>query len=107
MQLTGQAHITINATSAFQRRVDDITRRTVSAERTRFLAANKEVRDTELAGLLMALLMLRQQRAVAIAIEAGAEHLAELDAEEEAYHARARDLGAAWARPSPTSRFIG
>lgn len=64
------------------------------------LAERKRARDAALDGLLTALEALRRQRAVAIAIQAGDEHLAELDAEEESYHARARELGAAWARPA-------
>ncbi len=60
-------------------------------------AARKAERDATLAGLLNALEVLRRQRGVAIAIEAGDEHLAELAAEEAAYLARASALGAAWA----------
>lgn len=61
------------------------------------IVARKSERDAELAGLIGAIDVLRRQRGVAIAIAAGAEHLAELDAEEAAYYARARALGAAWA----------
>ncbi|ABQ38527.1 hypothetical protein [Bradyrhizobium sp. BTAi1] len=77
---------------AFIADIRRITENTMS-----LLAARKAERDAILADLLNALEVLRRQRGVAIAIEAGAEHLAELDAEEAAYFARARALGAAWA----------
>lgn len=59
----------------------------------------KATRDAALDCLLVVLESLRQQRAVAIAFGAPLAHLDELDAEESDYHARARELGAAWARP--------
>ncbi|WP_316235000.1 MULTISPECIES: hypothetical protein [unclassified Bradyrhizobium] len=62
-----------------------------------FFGNGKAARDAELDGLFVALDVLRKQRDVARAINAPADHFAELDAEEAAYRARAKALGAAWA----------
>lgn len=70
-------------------------------------SARKAARDALLADLINALEVLRRQRAVAVAMEAPADHFAELDAEEAAYYARAFALGAAWARPAATLDLRG